>query len=376
MIKLFETGDNHFGMKHSRYSQISSVLIESRYESLQRMVDYANSEHCDCFIVTGDLFDNTQVLKRTVERVVGILGKFESDVFVLPGNHDYYAEDVAVWHHFDSASASKTNIKLLSKNEPYETEYNGGRVVFYPAVCSTKHSDTNELDWIKYAEIDASVFNIGLAHGSFDKLSFDNEAKYFPMTFRELDEIKVDAWLIGHTHVQYPEINPDEVSRNVRIFNAGTHEQTDLANRTDGSGFLITIDNDKSVTAKRFISGKIRYYDITNVKVSDGNSLASVLEEELSDKSSDSIVRISLSGGIEKDEYNERNQLYEAWGKRLLFLEPPDDSGMYTKITAQQITSEFPEFSFPNQFLSALADDPGELQLAYDLVKELQKRGD
>jgi hypothetical protein len=48
MIKLFETGDNHFGLKYSRYSQISSVLIESRFESLQRMVAYANGEHCDC----------------------------------------------------------------------------------------------------------------------------------------------------------------------------------------------------------------------------------------------------------------------------------------------------------------------------------------
>ena len=90
MIKIFETGDNHFGLVFSRYEEIKERLTESRYDSLRKMVNFANGRGCDCFVVTGDLFDSVRIQKKVVLQVAEILKDFEGEVLVLPGNHDYY----------------------------------------------------------------------------------------------------------------------------------------------------------------------------------------------------------------------------------------------------------------------------------------------
>ena len=50
----------------------------------------------------------------------------------------------------------------------------------------------------------------------------------------------------------------------ITIFNAGTHEQLDLHNNTEGNAFVITLQNNdgiKKILAKRVVTGRIRYYD-------------------------------------------------------------------------------------------------------------------
>ncbi len=61
----------------------------------------------------------------------------------------------------------------------------------------------NNLGWIKEAEIDPSVFNIGIAHGALEGETIDSEGLYFLMSRPELEAIPVDVWLIGHTHVPF-----------------------------------------------------------------------------------------------------------------------------------------------------------------------------
>ena len=69
MLKIFLTGDNHFGKKYNRYPDVRERLIRSRYDSLERMVRKAESEGCELFAVTGDLFDsNVSVDKKTVQK--------------------------------------------------------------------------------------------------------------------------------------------------------------------------------------------------------------------------------------------------------------------------------------------------------------------
>ena len=90
MLKIFVTGDNHFGRKFDKYS-VKNQLIESRFECLEEMVKMAEKEHCEFFVITGDLFDNTYAIsKNDVNRVVEILAGFNQKVLVLPGNHDFY----------------------------------------------------------------------------------------------------------------------------------------------------------------------------------------------------------------------------------------------------------------------------------------------
>lgn len=374
MLKVFLTGDNHIGLTYERYSEIKDKLKQSRLESLGRMISYANENDCDFFVVAGDLFHRfSGISKKAIKEVTEILGGFEGTVLVLPGNHDYYSEDVKLWQDFMDCIQDKVHIHLLNEFRGYEFETaDGSKAMVYPAMCQSKHSETNNLDWIRQENMDENVYNIGIAHGAIQGITPDMKNEYFLMEERELKEIPVDVWLIGHTHVPYPEgISTDEFVEGFRIFNAGTHEQTDLACRTEGNSFLICIDEEKRVQVKRFVSGGIRYYD-KKIRIEDG-----VLKEQIDwnlegIEKENSVVRLTLSGSICAEEYEQRGKIYHELEKEFLSMEI-QDLELSECISEEKIKNEFAEVSFPAKFLMELTENSTELQMAYDLVKQMRK---
>ena len=135
----------------------------------------------------------------------------------------------------------------------------------YPAHCTSLHSapGENNLGWIKEEDIGGDgAYYIGIAHGAVEGETIDNEGAYFLMKRAELESIPVDAWLIGHTHVPFPKnLKAEEYTACEKIFNAGTHVQTDVACNTEGQCFIIEIAGNKAVKAKKFISGNNPIYD-------------------------------------------------------------------------------------------------------------------
>ena len=66
MLKIFVTGDNHIGLKYASHEK-ASVLIEARISAFYDMVQKANDEECNLFVITGDLFENTySIAKRDI----------------------------------------------------------------------------------------------------------------------------------------------------------------------------------------------------------------------------------------------------------------------------------------------------------------------
>lgn len=378
MIKLFVTGDNHIGRKFDKYASIKQKLVESRFCCLEDMVNTAEKEKCDFIVVTGDLFDNTYAIpKKDIKRVVDTLGEFSQRVLILPGNHDYYSGSEALWDIFIEVAGSYSNLILLDKYEKYDFDCDGGNVNFYPAHCDSKHSASNRLDWIKKADIDANdCFNVGVAHGALEGLAIDAEGVYFPMTRAELNGIKMDAWLIGHAHVTEPAIPAGEEKSGFNIFNAGTHEQLDLHNQTEGNAFVITLDNTdgvKRVFAKRVITGNIRYFDEKiRFNASENKGLEEAVQNLVKEYPSNSIVRIALAGSVSPEEYVKKDSIYDAVLSRFMEYRVIDGE-LSEKITKEKIENEFSEIGFAAKFLEELADDPIALQMAYDVVNSVKK---
>ena len=374
-MKLFVTGDNHFGRKFDKYV-IKDQLIESRFTCLENMVKTAEQEQCEFFVITGDLFDNTYAIaKKDVKRVIETLAGFDQNVLVLPGNHDFYSGNEQLWKDFADAADTHSNIFLLDEYRPYEFESSEGPVVFYPAHCDSKHSETNRLGWIKSEEIEGNGrFNIGLAHGALEGLAIDTEGVYFPMSRTELHSIPMDLWLLGHAHVTEPAIPAGEEVTGYSIFNAGTHEQLDLHNNTEGNAFVITLqDNDgiKRVVAKRVVTGMIRYFDEKLIlNATDDKSLEQAIADTVEDYPNSSIVRLTISGSIDASEYREKETIYETQLSRFMDHKI-NDNDLSEKITREKIESEFSEVGFAARFLEELLDDPVKLQMAYDVVRSL-----
>ena len=383
MIRIFLTGDNHIGLKYAGYEQ-GQRLVRHRIDALRRMVQAANEMHCDIFAVAGDLFHSRfGVGKQMVSEVADILAGFEEQVLIIPGNHDHYStqhdggNNKDVWSHFEAAISARENILLMTEYRPYELHIRDEQVIIYPGSCRTKHSQPgeNNIGWICEQDIRPDrTYRIGMAHGAVEGQTIDTEGAYFLMTRKELESVPVDLWLIGHTHVPFPDLNSDAYREDGRIFNAGTHVQTDVTCNTSGSCFVIEVESGdglKTVRAKRYVSGSVRFYR-KNISIRSGEPLSDVLKRELRDLEDESVVDLVLSGSVTEEDHQAKSQIIDAALSRFLDRRSVDDSALCPLITAERVKREYSETSFAAQLLLKLLDEPREAQLAYDLLKECE----
>ena len=368
-LKIFLTGDNHIGLKFSSYpDEIKRELIEARVNNLRSLIETANQRHCDLFIIAGDLFDKIKIAKIDIEKTAKILKEFSGTVAVMPGNHDYYDYEVDLWKEFQKHMGDNTLI--LNQWQPCNLKEKGQDldVTLYPAYCNKKHSETNCLGWVKELELNqdnSSTWNIGIAHGSLQGLSPDLENKYFNMSEKELENIDLDLWLLGHTHIPYPH---ETQVKNRKVYNAGTPEPDGLDCRHGGNAWSITIDANKKVSAELVETGQYRFYDLQR-SVIDEHSLEEIKGEILKDSPQRKIVRLNLSGRVDKELLGQLKQLYTELKNGLAHLEIRE-ADLKLKITKQDIEKEYTKDSFPHQILNELLEeDEAALQLAYELIR-------
>lgn len=372
MLRIFLTGDNHIGLKYASHEQ-AGVLASRRIAAFENMVETANRENCALFVITGDLFENTySISKKDIKLLLDMLSSFRGTVVVLPGNHDYYDKDVKVWQYFKDVMASHDNIMLLTEYRPYTLTADGEDVVLYPALCTSLHSapGQNNLGWIRDADIPSDgSYHIGIAHGAVEGETIDNEGRYFLMSRAELESIPVDVWLIGHTHVPFPRDLTGVFTASGRIFNAGTHVQTDVSCNTEGLCFVVEIGADKTIRAKQVVSGNLRFYR-KSIALTAGE-MENILERELASFDNNSVVDLILTGAVTADEYERRAEVIENILSR--FVEGTyNDYALSKLISEELIAAEFPETSFSAGLLTALLDEPKEAQLVYELLKSLK----
>ena len=84
VLKILHTADLHLGLKFAGYPDVQNELTEARFDVLEGLVNQANSELCDLFILAGDVFDRVTVAKRDVRRCVNILNECNGLVIWAP----------------------------------------------------------------------------------------------------------------------------------------------------------------------------------------------------------------------------------------------------------------------------------------------------
>ncbi len=373
MLRIFQTGDNHIGLKYASHEQ-KEQLITARINTFADMVAIANREECALFVITGDLFESTSsATKKDIKKLLAMLAGFRGTVVVIPGNHDFYDENAKVWQHFKALAAEYDNIMLLTEYRPYTLTVDDDEVVLYPAHCTSLHSEAgkNNLDWLKAEQITTDgSYRIGIAHGAVQGETIDKEGQYFLMSRQELERIPVDVWLVGHTHVPFPRNLTEEFTVCERILNAGTHVQTDVACNTEGLCFIVEIAEDKTVRAKKVKTGKLHFYR-RQIALQAGE-MEAILDRTLADMGDNSVVDLILAGAVTGDEYDNRHDIIMRRLSR--FLESSyNDSALSKLISKALIDAEFAETSLSGKLLTALLDDSKEAQLAYDLLQLLKE---
>jgi exonuclease SbcD len=368
MIRIFHTADVHIGMKFNNYPEpVKDCLREARTDALDKMIELANEEKCNLFVVAGDLFDKiTGIDKKTMNRVVTALNSFQGEcVLLMPGNHDYDNGMIDLWDNFMKTASDK--IVFINDEHTYSLEDYGLNVHIYPAPCHSKHSSTNNIQWIKDEQIDENYINIGIAHGALEGLSPDLEKTYYNMSVNELESLPMDLWLLGHTHIIYPSKSPIS---NEKTFNPGTPEPDGLDCKHKGQAWLIVVDDNKKTNAKLIQTGTYKFTDKV-YPIEDRDDLDAILEELKKDEPEKTIARITLKGRVDEDEFDYRQEIYRSIEKNIMYL-IVEDSDFKIKITTEKIHKEFLDGSFPQELLLSLSDDEDTLQLAYELIMEVR----
>lgn len=369
-LRLFLTADLHLGMKFANYPEVQSELSEARFTTFERLIEIANSQKCQLFVVAGDLFERVTLAKRDVIMAAQIISEFEGNLaVVLPGNHDYISPgQTNLWVVFSENASG--NVVVLSQPKPYPLRHYDLDVTLYPAPCTAKHSDHNLLSWIKSEPKDPEIkYHIGIAHGSLEGVSLDFDQRYYPMTTAELLECGLDLWLIGHTHVQHP-TTPGKFDK---IFNPGTPEPDGLDCLHEGRAWILEVDEQKQIHAKSVSSGQYRFKRETLNIAKDTNIDDMHKRFDPSDYGQ-TVLHLKMTGRLPEDQYRNLGRLQEAIRQNVFYLQC-DDSNVTREITHQDIDREFAEGSFPHILLSELSKrkDFEALQVAYEILQQAKQ---
>lgn len=363
-MKIFHTGDIHIGMKFNRYNEINEKLIDARFQCLENMINKSNELECDLFVIAGDLFNSLKITKNEIQRTIEIINKFNGNaLLILPGNHDYDNGSNMLWNTLKKESGDK--VIIINEKRPYSLKDYNLDVLIYPAPCNNKHSAVNALDWIKNHRLDEDDFEykIGVAHGAIEGLSADTQGQYYYMTFNELNEIPVDIWLIGHTHISYP--FEKEIYNN-KIFNAGTPEADGLNFSDKACAWYIELNKDTN-RAIKIPTGKYHFVD-TEYTVKSNEDIEKMKNEILEHNPEIKIIRLKIKGNLSHDEYINIKHYYSEIEDKVLCL-IVDDDDLKEKVDVEKISKEFTKGSFPYEFLMKLSDDSDTMQIAYDLIR-------
>jgi len=374
-VRIVHTADNHIGLKFKSRQYppgVTASLVQERLDALSRVVLTANDREAHFLVVAGDLFDSVHVSKNDMRNAADILRTFSGKhVVILPGNHDFLeqAED-SLWGIFRRLLPEHL-LLLLDRPEPFDIEVGDRHVVFFPAPCTSKHSQTNAIGWVAPAMKDPAHLNIGVAHGSIQGVSPDLTETYYPMTEKELRDAGVSFWLTGHTHVRIPEAKRSE---GALYYIPSTHTPDGFDCSHEGSAWYIEVDPAGKATAEAFRTGAIRFtdYERTLNSAADIQILSGALARQ---DLSRTLVKLHLKGRLSEEDRRSLDTLVQSVRDRSLYCEI-DLNAISLYVDLNTIDKTFPKGSLAHRLLSALADKPGDslaLQLAHELVKEARR---
>lgn len=365
-LKVLATSDLHIGMRFTGYPEVQKQLCEARFKALESLIKTANGEGCQLLVVAGDLFDRVSMARKDIVRARNLLGEFGGSlVAVLPGNHDFFTPgQVDLWSTFREITIG--NVLVLDECKPYDLRKQYGLdAVLYPAPCTAKHSEENRIGWIAECERPEDVsLHIGVAHGSLEGVSPDFDAAYYPMTREEIQELEMDAWFLGHTHVPWHEGN---------MLFAGTPEPDGFDCRHEGSVSIVEMESGSRVQPVLVASGTYRFAH-EEAEVNSPEEVAGLVKK-YSKGYKNCLLKLRATGRLRRDDYPLIEEVRKSVADSVFHLQS-FISEVREEITRNDIDSEFTEGSLPHRLLTNLCKNDKDweaLQLAYQMVQESRK---
>lgn len=190
-VKILQCGDLHFDTPFKELSNsLALVSKEELLEVFKRIIDICEKEYIDIFLLSGDIFDNFTVNKKTLNFIKSQLQRIPNiRIFISPGNHDPYNEK-----SFYKMIEWPKNVYIF-KGKLENIFIEELETVVWGAAFNYQYVKKS---LIKGVQIKNDYINIALIHGDISNVEEGNE--YNPITLKEIGESNIDYIALGHRH--------------------------------------------------------------------------------------------------------------------------------------------------------------------------------
>lgn len=190
MLKFIHAADFHldsaFGALPEK--QAAARRRESR-ELAFRLANYVNSHSIGLVLLAGDLFDSGSTFRETGEQLGAALGQMQAEVFIAPGNHDWFGPG-SPWLTVDWPE----NVHIFRESRMTAVELPDLGLTVHGAAFTAPEQAESLLTGFT-APADGAV-HIGLLHGEPDPAA----ARYDPIRKEEIAASGLAYLALGHIH--------------------------------------------------------------------------------------------------------------------------------------------------------------------------------
>jgi DNA repair exonuclease SbcCD nuclease subunit len=210
-------------------------FADARFAAVRRLAALADAQGCAFAVVCGDVFESSQVDRRTLARACDALAAFRVPVFLLPGNHDPL-DGASIYRQAAFRAHVPASVHVLEDTRPVPAAP-GVEVVGAPWPSKRPQGDLVAASCAALTAV-RGVTRVCVAHGAVDALSPDrDDPARIGLTAAEaaLAEGRIHYLALGDRH------SATEVGASGRIFYAGTPEPTDFDEVRPGEALVVTL---------------------------------------------------------------------------------------------------------------------------------------
>ncbi|GIO95946.1 exonuclease SbcCD subunit D [Paenibacillus lautus] len=175
---------------------LRSFVQESTFRALERLVQLAIDQHVDFIVISGDIYDSSNISLRAQLRFLESLNRLGMEgiaVYVIHGNHDPLDSTkltMTLPPHVHVFGAEPASVTAVRRSDHQEVAVITG--MSYP---TSKVTDNIA---IRYPAPSSGLYHIGLLHANVD--GDPQHETYAPCTKRDLIQAGFHYWALGHIH--------------------------------------------------------------------------------------------------------------------------------------------------------------------------------
>jgi DNA repair exonuclease SbcCD nuclease subunit len=269
-------------MKAAHVGAAAGKVRAARIEAIRRIQSLAREKHVDFVLIAGDTFEHDGIGKPIIDSILDLLGGFDSEVYLIPGNHDPWMPG-GIWEY--ARGRCRRSVHILNESGPLPIP--GGTL--FPCPLTARWSTDDPTKWMQQGI--GEGIRIGLAHGNFAGLPSNGDLNY-PIPGNAATRANLDYLALGHWH----SFLPFKTGGVVRMAYSGTPETTAFGERD--SGFVSVVEIDEPGAPPRVDQHRIGALTWCNIeRTCHESELGALLQELRSEKDvSKLLVRVRLKG--------------------------------------------------------------------------------